>query len=220
MSADGATGRAGAGFTLLEMLVVCAILGAALLLAPMSFNTFGARSRLSSASNTLLSELGAIKEQATIDGFEARLEIGSYRLADGVRRHGTRFWYTNVPAKSTQGAQQDRERASERQTSRAQDRQWLVSDWKELPEGVEIAGISLEAGRWERVGDGDRTFQARYFPDGSVEHGFAVRYECMDLDVRTEHRTVTILVNALTAEPVSHEGLHELPKQRDAHEFP
>jgi type II secretory pathway pseudopilin PulG len=208
-----------AAFTLLEMLVVCAILGAALLLAPSSFNTFGARSRLSSASNNLLSELGAIREQATIDGFETRLEIGSYRETDGVRRQGTRFWYTNVPAKSTEGTQEQRDRAKERQTSRAQDRQWQVSSWKELPEGVVIAGVSLEAGRWEKVGDGDRTFQARYFPDGSIEHGFGVRYECMDIDTKPEFRTVTVLVNALTAEPASYEGLQELPRQRDASEF-
>lgn len=207
------------GFTLLEMMVVCAILGAVLLLVPVTFDTFGARSRLSSGANSILSRLTGAREQATIDGFEARLEIGNYVDEGGGHHVGTRFWFTNLPAKGTQGNPDDRERQHERVTSRAQERQWLTTSWQPLPSGVTVSGVSLEAGQWERIGEGERTFQVHYFPDGGVDRGFGVRLECTDIDSRPEDRTVTILVNALTAEAASYEGYRELPRQRDASEF-
>ena len=37
--------------------------------------------------------------------------------------------------------------------------------------------------------------------------------------LKTEFRTVTVVVNPLTAEAASYEGLRELPRQREAHEF-
>lgn len=207
------------GFTMLEMMVVCAILGAVLLLVPVSFDGFGARARLSTGANTILSKLTASRERATLDGFEARLEIGTYADEQGERHVGTRFWYTNLPAKSTQGNPDQREQQEQRVTSRAQERQWLVSTWQPLPDGVVVSGVSLEAGHWEKIGEGDRTFQVHYFPDGAVDRGVGVRLECLDIDARPEDRSVTILVNALTAEASSYDGFKELPRQRDAHEF-
>ena len=46
-----------------------------------------------------------------------------------------------------------------------------------------------------------------------------MRLESQDLDVRVDERSVTVLINPLTSEPSSHEGLRELTKQRDASDF-
>lgn len=207
------------GFTLLELMAVCLIIGMALLLIPSNFNMFGSRSRLSSAANTLLSQLVAAREQATMDGYEARLEIGTIPSKDGEKRTGVRFWYTNVPAKGTRMLDEDEDVARERSTSRAEDRQWLTSGWKELPDSVRVSGVSLAAGQWDKLTDSSATFQVRYLPDGSVDRGFAIRLEAEDLEVKTEYRTITIVVNPLTAEAASYEGFRELPRQREPHEF-
>jgi prepilin-type N-terminal cleavage/methylation domain-containing protein len=208
------------GFTLLELLVVCAIVGGTLILVPVSFGSFGARSRLSSAANSMLAQLGAIRERAMMDGYEARLEIASYRENDGTRRLGSRFWFTNLPAKGTAKLEEEgSERQRERATSRAKDREWMVSEWSPLPDGILVTGISIEAGQWEKIGEGERAFQVKFFADGGVERAVAVRLESQDLEVKPEFRTVTVMVNALTAEAASYEGFRELPKQRDASEF-
>jgi prepilin-type N-terminal cleavage/methylation domain-containing protein len=212
-------GRRG-GFTLLELLVVCAIVGGTLILVPVYFGSFGARSRLSSSANTLLSMLAAAREQAMIDGYEARLEIAPYREKDGTRRLGMRFWYTNLPAKGTAKLDEENsDRQRERVTSRAKDRQWMFSEWRTLPEGIVVPGVSIEAGQWDKLGEGERSFQVKFLADGSVERAVAIRLENEDLDVRPEYRTVTVMVNALSAEAASYEGLKELPRQRDAGEF-
>ncbi|MFM8385637.1 MAG: Tfp pilus assembly protein FimT/FimU [Planctomycetia bacterium] len=210
--------RSAQGFTLIELMVVCAIVGATLLLVPPSFDTFGARGKLSSAGNKLMAELTAMREQAILDGYEARLEIGRF-AAGRTKEWGTRFWFTSVPAKGASGGEEQAESARERATSRAEERQWLNSQWAALPDGVAIAGVSLEAGQWEKLGEGERTFIVRFFPDGSVERGFGIRLESTELEVRQEERTVTVTMNPLTSEPSSHEGLRELPRQKDAGEF-
>lgn len=207
------------GFTMIEMMVVTAIVGVALLLVPPNFDTFGARGRLSAGANKLLSELTAVKEQATMDGYEARLEIGLYEDEKGEKQVGTRIWFTSVPAKGTEGSERDREQNRERATSRAEERQWMSTEWSPFPEGVIVSGVSTETNSWDKVGEGERTFQVRFFPDGGVDRPVGVRVECKDLDVRTDDRTVTILLNALTSEPTSAEGLAEIPRQRDASEF-
>lgn len=199
-------------------MVVCAIVGAVLLLVPPSFDTFGARGKLLSSANKLLSELTAAREQAILDGYEARLEIGSFEEGGG-KTWGTRFWFTSIPAKGTLGDEEARDESRERATSRAEERQWLTSSWAAFPDGIVVSGVSLEAGVWEKLGEGDRTFTVRFFPDGAVERGFGIRVESQDLEVRQEERTVTVTCNPLTAEPGSYEGLRELPKQREASEF-
>lgn len=154
-----------------------------------------------------------------MDGYEARLEIGRYSDETGEKQVGTRIWFTSIPAKGTEGSEQDREESRERATSRAEERQWLSTPWNPFPDGVIVAGVSNETNSWDKVGEGDRTFMIRFFPDGGVDRPVGVRVECVDLNVRTEDRTVTILLNALTSEPVSIEGLAEIPRQRDASEF-
>lgn len=207
------------GFTLIELMAVCLIIGLALLLVPSNFSTFGSRSRLSSAANTLLAQMVATREQSTMDGYEARLELGTIPGEGKQKRTGVRIWYTNVPAKGAQLQSKDEDVSRERATSRAEDRQWLTSGWKELPDGIRVSGVSLSAGQWEKLSEGSTTFQVRYLPDGSVDRGFAIRLEAEDLDVKTEFRTLTIVVNPLTAEAASYEGFRELSKQRDPHEF-
>lgn len=208
------------GFTLLELLVVCAIVGGTLILVPVYFGSFGARSRLSSSANSLLSQFAAAREQAMVDGYDARLELGYFRERDGAKHLGARFWFTNLPAKGTAKlAEENAERQRERVTSRAQDRQWMYSDWRPLPDGIVVSGVSTEAGQWEKLGEGDRSFQVKFLADGSVERAVAVRLENMDLEVKPEFRTVTVMVNALSSEAASYEGLKELPRQRDANEF-
>jgi prepilin-type N-terminal cleavage/methylation domain-containing protein len=211
--------RTSGGFTLLELLVVCAIVGVTLALVPVAFGTFGARSRLSSSANTILAQLTATREQATMDGFEARLEIGIYKDHESKRQFATRFWYSNLPAKGTNKLVEDSDRQRDRATSRAKDRQWMVSEWNPLPSGIEVSGISLEAGQWQKVGEGEQSFHVKYYADGTVERGFAVRLESTDLEVRPEFRTVTVVVNALTSEAFSYEGLKEMPRQKGSDEF-
>jgi hypothetical protein len=168
----------------------------------------------------MLAQLAAARERAMMDGYEARLEIAPYKEADGTKRIGARFWFTNLPAKGTEMLdEENEERQRERATSRAKDREWMVSEWNPLPKGIFVSGISIEAGHWEKLPEGDHAFNVKFFADGSIERAVAVRLESEDLDVRPEHRTVTVMVNALTAEAASYEGFRELPKQRDAGEF-
>ena len=78
--------------------------------------------------------------------------------------------------------------------------------------------MSEEAGRWQKVGD-QEPFVIRFFPDGTAQKAVAVRVESNELDVRRENRTMTVLLNGLTAEASVETGDAELPQKREAREF-
>ena len=204
------------GFTLIELMVVVTILMGVLALVPVNLHLWGARSRLENAANTLVAVVSASRSQAILDGYPVRLELGKFTEEDGEVRYGHRWVITNMPAERSELLQGDGNTDDE--SPRPQEREWVTTYWTELPRGVVISGISERGESWAEPSD-DEPYSVEFGPDGSVERGFAVRLEAEDLEVDKEDRTITILVNALTAEAGSHDGYMEVPKQREEHEF-
>jgi prepilin-type N-terminal cleavage/methylation domain-containing protein len=211
--------RPTSGFTLVELLVVLIVVAGALLLVPPNLASFGARSRLENAANTVVSLVAAAREQAIMDGAPVRIELKVRRGEDGETFHSHRLVFTNVPVERTGGREdgdEDRERRRE-----PKEREWLVSAWHDLPSGVEFAGVSERSGQWQPI-KLDQISSLSFGPDGSVEKGLAIRVESKDLEengVKTDLRTLTVLVNALTAEATVVEGVAEMTQQRDENEF-
>ena len=207
------------GFTLVELMVVVAVLGAILLLVPPNLHRFGARSRLENSANTLVSLVAAAREQAILDGQPTRIDIGIYEDEEGETHHAHRLVVSGNPVQRTAQAGDDDDR-EERTTV---DEEWVEAPWFDLSGGVEFAGISEEADSWKKLKE-DRPYSVTFGPDGGVEKGFAIRLMSVDLaddnKVKKENYTITILVNALTAEASAHSGLLEMPTQRDENDFP
>jgi hypothetical protein len=103
--------------------------------------------------------------------------------------------------------------------ARTEERAWLYTAWHGFDDGIKLVGVSEEASRWQKIGDGE-PFVIRFFPDGTVQKAVAIRIESQDLDVKRENRTMTVLLNGLTAESWTEDGDGELPQKRDAREFP
>jgi prepilin-type N-terminal cleavage/methylation domain-containing protein len=206
-----------AGFTLLELMVVVVILGAALLLVPPNLFSFGARSRLENAANTLVSAIANAREQAILDGHSVMLELGIVKKASGEVVQGHRFVFTSLPAEHSKLLDDGRARDDD-SAHRPKEDEWLDTDWHLLPEGVTFAGVSQEEGQWEPLRE-DKPYAVIFGADGRVEAGVAIRVENGEMDVKKENRTITVIVNPLTAEATAAEGLGELPPQRDGNEF-
>jgi prepilin-type N-terminal cleavage/methylation domain-containing protein len=204
------------GFTLVELMVVVVIVGAALLLVPANLFSFGARSRLENAANTIVAAVAGAREQAVLDGHPVKLEFAVVKNEDGKVVHGHRFVFTNLPAERSallldEGRKDEPER-------RPAEQEWLETDWHLLPDGVTFAGVSQKEGQWENLRE-DQPYAVTFGSDGSVDAAFAIRVENDDMDVRKEFRTITVLVNPLTAEANALDGLVEMPPQRDENEF-
>jgi prepilin-type N-terminal cleavage/methylation domain-containing protein len=210
------------GFTLLEMMVVVAILGTLLLLVPANMSGFGARSRLENSANTIVSMLGNARGKAIEDGFEVRVEFGTWSDEDG-KHHGHRLFFTNVPpTKAGEAGMEEgdvEQRRREVAAERGRERQWLHTTWYGLPKEVKFTGYSEEAKRWQKLNEAE-PYSISFHPDGSVQKAFALRIESSDLDVRREERTMTILMNGLTAASTAVEGEAELPQKRESRDFP
>lgn len=204
------------GFTLLELMMVVTILGAALLIVPPNLYRFGARSRLENSANTLVSTVAAAREQAIIDGHPVQLELGVYKTKNGEIHHGHRLVFTSIPTQRSDLLSRDR--GEEREAPRSEEREWLYTDWHELADGVKYVGVSERSDHWMKLSE-DHPYAVGFGPDGGVEKGFAVRLESVDLEVRPEHRTITVIVNPLTAEASAADGLAEVPPQRDENEL-
>jgi hypothetical protein len=204
------------------MMVVVAVLGTLLLLVPANMSGFGARSRLESAANTIVALLGNTRGKAIQDGFEVRVEFGAWSDEDG-KHEGHRIFFTNVPpTRSGEGHVPEEDVEQHRrdmEEQRRRERQWLHTTWTPLPKGVRIVGYSEEAKRWEKLSD-TQPYSISYLPDGSVQKAFALRLESADLDVKKEARTVTVLVNGLTAAATALDGMAELPEKRESRDFP
>ncbi len=207
------------GFTLLELMVVVLIMGTVLLLVPPNLSNFGSRGKLNSSANSLVSAVNGARERAILDSYEVSLEIGSFKDGEGDWQQGWRFQFTNIPAPK-EGDPNDPSQQEDLRQARTQEREWLYSTWHPLPDGIKIVGVSDRKGQWAKLSDGGKPYQVRFYADGNIEKGIAVRLESEDMeDARREYRTVTVLVNPLTSEPAWREGLHELKEARPASDF-
>lgn len=208
----------GPGFTLIELMVVMAIVAGVLLLVPPNLYKFGARSRLENAANTIVSVVAAAREQAIEDGAPVKIEFGVWKDEDGVEHAAHRMVFTNQPVEHSKLLDENKD--SEEVRRRPEDQEWLTTTWHDLSDGVVYAGVSERHGRWAKISR-DRHYIVAFTPDGGVEKGFAIRIESEDLadNVKQENRTITIRVNALTAEAGTVEGLAEMPETREENEF-
>jgi prepilin-type N-terminal cleavage/methylation domain-containing protein len=196
------------GFTLVELMVVVAVLGAVLLLVPPNLHRFGARSRLENSANTIVALVAAAREQAILDGQPTRIDFAIYEDEEGDPHHAHRLVVSGNPVQRTA---QDPD--AERKERAEVDEEWVEAPWFNLSGGVEFAGVSEEAEGWKKLKE-NRPYSVIFGPDGGVEKGFAVRLMSVDLaddnKVKKENYTITILVNALTAEAAAHSGLLEM----------
>lgn len=208
------------GFTLLELMAVVLIMGAVLLLVPASLDNLGAQGKLKNTANSLVAAVNGARERAILDAFEVHLEIGMFRDADEEWRYGWRYKFTNVPPPDVaSGEDVDESDRQAMREQRAREREWLFSTWHECPNGIELSGISERKGTWNRVNQGSKPYSVRFFADGTVEHGLAVRIVNEDMEVDRQFKTITVVVNSLTSEPSWLEGEMELPESLPSSNF-
>ncbi len=203
------------GFSLIELMVVLLLLGGILIMVPMSLEGFGARSRLESSANSLVSAITGAREKAIEDGYDVYLELGWYRDLEGEKRQGYRFKFTDQPQEKSS----DEDSENEIARRRSREREWVYTNWKELQPGVDFVGVSERSGSWQQLSPGGKLFPIRFTADGNIERAVGIRLESQDLEVDREKKTITILVNPLTSEPSWKEGDHELRKARPASDF-
>ena len=210
------------GFTLLEMMVVVAILGTLLLLLPANLSGFGATSRLENAANTIVAMLGNARGKAIDDGYEIRVEFGTWSDEDG-KHDGHRIFFINIPpTKAAEAGADETEIEQTRRDNleeRKRERQWLHTTWHPLPKNVRFSGVSEEAKRWQKLSESE-PYSITFRPDGSVQKAFALRLESLDLEGKKEARSMTVLVNGLTAAATVGDGTAELPQKREPRDFP
>ncbi|MHC5010077.1 MAG: GspH/FimT family pseudopilin [Planctomycetota bacterium] len=208
--------RTARGFTLPELMVVVVIVGTFLLLVPPNLHVFGSRSRLENSANSLVAAVSLARTKAIEDGHPVTLELAIVKNEAGEIEQGHRFVFTNLPAQRSDllnpEGEEDFEPVDE------DEEELLTTGWHIMDEGVEYVGVSEEEGNWQQLRQ-DRPYAVTFRPDGSVEKGFAVRIENKDIETKREHRTITIIVNFLTAEAAAEDGLQELPPQREENEF-
>jgi prepilin-type N-terminal cleavage/methylation domain-containing protein len=210
---------ASAGFTLLELMVVVLIMGTVLLLVPINMDNIGARGKLNSTANSLVAALNGARERAILDSYEVSVELGTYRDDEGDWQHGWRFMFTSVPPPELADDETDAGAIQEQRSERAREREWLYTPWHKAGDGVKIVGVSDRKDQWKKLSDGGKHFPIRYYSDGNVEKGVAIRIESLNLDVAREYRTATIIVNPLTSEPTWQEGEHDLNEALAADTF-
>jgi len=201
-------------------MAVVLIMGTILLLVPASLDSVGAQSKLKNTANSLVAAVTGARERAILDSYEVHLEIGSFRDEDDEWRHGWRFRFTNVPPPDVAGGEDADEGDRQRQRElRAREREWLYTSWHACPSGVQITGISERRDSWERINDGTKPHPVRFFADGTVETGVAIRIVNEDMEVDTQYKTLTVIINGLTSEATWVEGEQELPESLPASNF-
>ncbi len=207
------------GFTLIELIVVISIVSLMFVLVPMNMESWG-REKLNASANSLVAALGQARTQAIYDGWPATLELGLMRGAKGESEDARPAWrvrFTNQVAGTELDAAtpEDRRRLED---ARERERLDLWTDWIPLPDGIELVGVSKARGEWRKP-NAERPIEIGFTADGNVEGPVAIRIEMVDLDVRREFRTATILVNALTSLATWSEGEHDVEAKRPAAEF-
>jgi len=206
------------GFTLLELMAVMTILGFMLLLIPPRMDTFGDRSRLESAANTLVSAFTGIRETAIIDGHEARIQFTLPGATTDRKKTGSyRYLVTSEQRRTSRALREDGQPEAAR-VERTNEEPWIESSWYPLPDGIVLEGFSTTAGEWIRANPRGDPVEVSFHPDGSVRPACALRLVCIDLPSRAA-RSLTVIVNALTAAASITEGEGDLPKSRDPSDF-
>ena len=205
------------GFTLIELMVVITIVAALFALVPLNLDSWGARSRLNSAGNSLVAAFSQARTQAIYDGWPAYLEIGRIPNDDNEETYGYRIRFTSQPATTELDAADEEERRR-LQAEQERAREDLWTEWDAFPKGVVVAGVSEAKGEWRKI-VGDRPFEVGFTADGNIEGGVAVRLEATDLDVKREFRTVTVVMNALTSMGTWLDGEEDLERKLPASEF-
>ncbi len=207
------------GFTLIEMMAVVLIMGTVLLLVPANLQGVGSQGKLTNTANSLVAAFNGARERAVLDGYEVHLELGAFRDGDDWR-NGWRFKFTNVPPPEVAGGEQADAAEQERlRAQRTREREWLTTSWHPCQSGVEITGVSSRKGSWDKINEGGDPRDVRFFADGTVESGFAVRLINEDMDTDREYKTVTVIVNALTSEASWVEGEQDLPEALPSSNF-
>ena len=196
------------GFTLLELMVVCALLGSVLLLLPPSLEGYGSRGRLEQGASMLASAITAARDQAVIDGHAVVLE---YDLEND------RFRF-QVSARVRERAAPTRDGTAETPTPTVEpepDEEWVVTAWTELPTGVDLAGYSEAKEQWEH--GRTQSIPVTFSPEGIVRPAHALRVESRTMS--RGDRVMTVRVNALTSLSEVVPGEAEMPEKRDPGEF-
>lgn len=208
------------GFTLLELMAVVLIMGVVLLMVPASLDNLGAQGKLKNTANSLVAAVNGARERAILDSFEVHLEIGMFRDAEEEWRYGWRYKFTNVPPPDVaSGDDVDEAEQQALREQRTREREWLFTSWHECPSGIELSGISERKGTWNKVNQGSKPYAVRFFADGTVEHGLAVRIVNEDMEVDRQYKTITVMINSLTSEPSWLEGEMELPESLPSSNF-
>lgn len=212
----GAPGRR--GFTLLELMAVMVIIGFLLFLLPPRMDTYGDRSRLESGANTLISAFTGIRETAIIDGHETRIQFRLPGTMTDRKNTGAYRYLVGPEERKTSKALREEGETEPDQPRRRSDEAWIESSWYALPDGVVLEGFSTTAGEWIRTNPRGDPVEVSFHPDGSVRPACALRITCIDLP-QGAARTLTIVVNPLTAAASYTEGEGDLPKSRDPSDF-
>jgi prepilin-type N-terminal cleavage/methylation domain-containing protein len=209
------------GFTLIELMAVCALLGAVLLLVPPRLDGFGDKTRLDSSANVLVSVLTAAREQAVIDGHEVILQYRLGSIRDREKTGSFRYIVANeqreTPDKLLKPGEAPPER-TERPTPTSPEEEWIETPWRDFSAGVILSGYSQDRGQWAQYRNDDDMISVSFFPDGSVKPVHALRLTSVDLDSSVP-RVMTILINGLTSAVTVTLGEADLPETRDASEF-
>lgn len=214
----GDPGAGRRGFTLLELMAVMVIIGFLLYLLPPRMDTYGDRNRLESAANTLISAFTAVRETAIIDGHEARIQFTLPGATTDRKQTGSYRYLTGPEKRRTSKALREEGEVEEDRPVRRTEEAWIESSWYPMPDGVVLEGFSTTAGEWIRTNPRGDPVEVSFHPDGSVRPACAVRLTCIDLPPGAA-RTLTVVVNPLTAAASIAEGEGDLPKSRDPSDF-
>ncbi len=208
------------GFTLLELLAVVLIMGAVLLLVPISLEGVGAQGKLKNTANSLVAAFNGGRERAILDQHEVYLEIGGFRDEEAEDwRYGWRFKFTNIGPQDISETEDEGE-LERRRTERSRDREWMYTGWHATPRGVELVGVSTQKGSWQKPNPGGKPISVRFNADGTIENAVAVRIENTDMsDVDREWRTITVFANGLTSEASWSNGMGELTESLPSNAF-
>jgi len=196
----------------MELMVVVLIMGTILLLVPANMEGLGARGKFTGTANSLVAAVTGCRERAILDSYEVALQLGTFRDEDGDWHDGWRFRFTNIPAKSVQGGERDAGSRQDQVEARNIEREWIYTTWHPCQDGIKIAGVSERKGIWQKLPQGGKAYEIRFYADGTVQGGVAIRLESLDLDVEREFKVLTLFINGLTSEASWREGELELPE--------
>ena len=194
------------GFTLIELMVVCVLVGTILLLVPPSLDGYGARGRLEQGASLLAESIVHARDRAITDGHTTMLEYDLEK--DRFRLHvSSRLRENEIDVEDGREEQRFEEPDPEEE--------WAVLDWYALPNDVDLVGYSEAKDSWES--GGTSTILVTFSPEGIVRPGHALRVESRTLPKRS--RTMTVRVNALTSLSEVVPGEAEMPEKREPHDF-